>query len=92
MLLEMLLLHKLEEAVCHRFCCALAQGHVMGRRLVAVIGLFQFQSQLRHALCSIAGGLASIVWPFGFVTGIFGVLRRSVTDIFGVFWRNVRGR
>ena len=49
MLLEMLLLHKLEEAVCHSFCCALTQGY--GMCLVAVIVMSQLQILCCGVLC-----------------------------------------
>ena len=51
-LLEMLLLNELEEAVGHRFCCVLAQGHV-----AAIIALFQLLLRVSGMLCSNAGGL-----------------------------------
>jgi hypothetical protein len=65
----MLLLNKPEEALCHSFCCVLAQGHVMGRCLVAVIVLFQLFLLSCGALCGFACSLASVTWQCGFVTG-----------------------
>ena len=41
MLLDMLVLNKPEEILCHSFSRALAQGHMVGICLVAIIVFFQ---------------------------------------------------
>ena len=46
MLLEMLLFNELEEAVGHGFCCVLAQSHIVGICLVAVIIFFLIASSV----------------------------------------------
>ena len=65
LLMEMSILNELEKAFCHRFCCALAQSHVIGICLVGIIA--PFQSRLRlfcGVLCSITCRVASIIQLF----------------------------
>ena len=81
MLLEMLLLDELEEAVGHCFCCVLAQGHIVGACLAAVIVFFV---NCFFVLCSSAHRLALIVCLFMIAPVIFGVLC-SITGGCGVF-------
>ena len=70
MLLEVLLLDKLEEVFCHGCSYALAQGHIVG----VIIMFSQLLLLFCGALCSIASGLALIIWLFGIARVIFGVI------------------
>ena len=64
MLLEMLLLNELEKAVCHCFCCVLAQSHIMRIFLAAFIVFSQLLLRFTGVLRSSAYGFALIVCLF----------------------------
>ena len=73
-LLEVFLLSELEKTVCHSFRYASAQSHIVGICLMAIIVFFQSLLLFCGALCSIAYGLALIVWLFGAIRSIACVL------------------
>ena len=79
MLLEMLLLDELEEAVCHCFCCVLAQSHLGGICLVAIIVCLQLLLRFHGVLRSSTCGSGRVVWPCGLVDNAYGVLCRGCT-------------
>ena len=74
MLLEMLLLNELEEAVCHCFCCALPQGHIVGVSLVAIVVLFQSLRRFSAVLCANAHGSELIARLFIVALVVFAML------------------
>ena len=89
-LLEVFLLSELEKTVCHSFRYASAQSHIVGICLMAIIVFFQALLLFCGALCSIAYGLALIVWLFGAIrsiacgSGCIAWLYGIVTSAFGV--------
>ena len=72
--LEMLLLDELEKAVCHCFCCLLAQRHIVDICLVAIIVLFQSLCRFSAVLCGGAHGSGLIMCQFIIALVVFGVL------------------
>ena len=70
----MLLLNELEEAVCHCFCCLLAQCHIVDIALVAIIVLFQLLRRFSAVLCSSAHGSGLIVCLLIVRLVVFGML------------------
>ena len=72
--LEMLLLNELEKAVCHCFCCVLAQRHIVDICLVAIIVLFQSLCRFSAVLCGGAHGSGLIMCQFIIALVVFGVL------------------
>jgi hypothetical protein len=74
MLLEMLSFNEFEKAVCHCFCCLLAQSHP-----VACIAFSQLLLRFTCVLCSSAYGFSLIVCLFVIAISVFGVLCGSTT-------------
>ena len=70
----MLLLNELEEAVCHRFCCLLAQGDIVSISQVVIIVSFQLLSRFSVVLCSSAHGSGLIVCLLIVRLVVFGML------------------
>ena len=69
MLLEMLSFNEFEKAVCHCFCCLLAQSHP-----VACIAFSQLLLRFTCVLCSSAYGFCLIVCRFVIAIIVFGVI------------------
>jgi hypothetical protein len=88
MLRKMLVLNKPEETLCHCFCCALAQDHVMRRSLMAVIVFFQLhlQWQFNHVLCNITCAFVSVVWVCTIVAAVAGMLWTSADAFVTIFY------
>ena len=71
----MLLLDELGKAVCHCFCCLLAQRHIVDICLVAIIVLFQSLCRFSAVLCGGAHGSGLIMCQFVIAAPVsFGVL------------------
>ena len=79
----MLLLNELEKAVCHCFCCVLAQSHIVRIFLAAFIVFSQTLLRITGVLCSSAYGFALIVCLFIIAIIVFGVVC-SITSGCGV--------
>jgi hypothetical protein len=70
MLLEMLVLNKPEEILCHSFSRALAQGHMVGICLVAIIVFFHLLLLFYGVVCTFAYGLALITYASCGASGV----------------------
>ena len=91
MFLEMLVLNKPEEIIRHGFSCALAQCHMVGICLVAIIVLFQSLLLIYGVVCTFAHGRASVISTSSvanIILGAFCIVANVFCGANGVLFSN----